>query len=273
MKDYKLLLMGLVLLLLIILIGVLSWMWLHNRKNINPLPIMADPDSSSEATGASGDKETMAANVLYIQAEEQLQVPLDNVIVRFEARYPNVQVLAHYVTTSALLTLPDARTDVTKTKAKPQDDAPFVTTIDLLIADGTLSQSRLAPLQAKLDEAKVATNDSRINANGMMQEPARTDDSSPQDDNSEARTLSSFGYAIKDTQTVEGVILTDNPLAVSFRNFLLSSAGQDILKQYDYSNIDGYKNSVDDLFNPTSRAKPAANEDAIQVADALTNGK
>lgn len=87
MKDYKLLLIGLILLLFIIFIGVLSWMWLQNRKNIDPLPIMSRPDASADK---SSEKEAMTAKILYLQADERLQVPLDNVIVRFEARYPRV---------------------------------------------------------------------------------------------------------------------------------------------------------------------------------------
>ena len=92
-------------------------------------------------------------------------------------------------------------------------------------------------------------------------------------DNAEARTLNSFSYALRDKQALEGVILTENTAATNFRNFLLSSTGQDILEKYDYYNIEGYKNSVNDLFNPTSRAQKAANTNTVNVADALSNGK
>ena len=78
---------------------------------------------------------------------------------------------------------------------------------------------------------------------------------------------------MKEKQALEGVILTENTAAINFRNFLLSSTGQDILEKYDYYNIEGYKNSVNDLFNPTSRAQEAANANTVNVADALSNGK
>ncbi|WP_250162537.1 hypothetical protein [Psychrobacter sp. WY6] len=66
--------------------------------------------------------------------------------------------------------------------------------------------------------------------------------------------------------------MTENTAAINFRNFLLSSTGQDILAKYDYYNIEGYKNSVNDLFNPTSRTQEASNANTVNVADALSNG-
>ncbi|WP_201554463.1 hypothetical protein [Psychrobacter sp. 72-O-c] len=258
MKDYKLLLIGLILLLLIVFIGVFTWLWQSNRKNIDPLPIMANEDANGQlSTNASEEPETIDSNILYIQAENKLQVPLDDVIISFEKRYPDMQVLARYVPTKRLLTLPDTSTSDNK-------PSRFLVNIDLIVADDSFTQTQLSPLQSLINEAQTKLNQSKVNANGIAQ-----DDTA----NNEARNLASFSYALKGEQAVDGVILTDNPIAISFRNFLLSSVGQDILKKYDYNNIDGYKNSMDDLFNPTSRAKSTVGESSVNVADALSNGK
>jgi len=258
MKDYKLLLVGLLLLLLIILIGIFAWLWSSNRKNIDPLPIVANEIANGQSsTNTSEEPNAIASNILYLQAEDKLQAPLDDVIISFELRHPNVQVLARYVPTKMLLTLPDTGVSGNKT-------SQFIVNIDLIIADDSFTKTRLSSLQSLINNAQAKFNQSKVNANGMVQ-----DDTA----NNEARNLASFGYAIKGSQAVDGVILTDNPIAISFRNFLLSSVGQDILKKYDYDNIDGYKNSMDDLFNPKSRAKSTTGESSVNVADALSNGK
>lgn len=282
MKDYKLLLAGLILLLLIILLGIFTWLWNNNRKNIDPLPIMASTDAkaktSSDIEDNSNNKDAITTSILYVQAENQLQVPLDDVIIRFESRYPNIQILARYVPTPSLLTLPN--TQVTDSSMTDNDNlakkaAPSIVNIDMIIADDRLTQNRLTPLQTLLNDAQAEINQNKINVNGIAQDNSDnlTENSTTKTNHNEARILTSFSYAIKGAQTVEGVILTDNPFAVSFRNFLLSSAGQDILKQYDYDNIDGYKNSMDDLFNPTSRAKTATGQPSVKVADALNSAE
>ncbi|MDN5891363.1 MAG: hypothetical protein L0H51_04290, partial [Psychrobacter sp.] len=89
MKDYKLLLAGLILLLLVIFIAIFTWLWSSNRKNADPLPIMASENDSATA-GMNDDKSTDSKSTLHIQAEENLQGPLDDVIVGFESRYPHV---------------------------------------------------------------------------------------------------------------------------------------------------------------------------------------
>ncbi|MEL0621376.1 hypothetical protein V6252_13310, partial [Psychrobacter proteolyticus] len=50
----------------------------------------------------------IADRVLYIRAEENLQIPLDDIIVSFESRNPHVQVLASYVHSNDLLTVPSS---------------------------------------------------------------------------------------------------------------------------------------------------------------------
>ncbi|WP_352309115.1 hypothetical protein [Psychrobacter sp. W2-37-MNA-CIBAN-0211] len=272
MKDYKLLLAGLLLLLLIILIAVFTWLWSSNRKNIDPLPIMASENEPMTET-TEDDAKTTTDSTLYLQVEDSLQTPLDHVIARFKTRYPHVQVLASYVASSALLTLPEGDTNGTS----------VINNTDIIIADDGLSAKRLSPLQTQIDveqgkhnqrKAKTGStaqdNSDSVKANKIANE---TDVAKTVTDNTEARRLNSFSYALKDTRKVDGVILTNNPAAISFRNFLLSSTGQDILRKYDYYNIDGYNNTVNDLFKPTSNPQASANGSAVEVADALTNGK
>ncbi|MGG1354105.1 hypothetical protein ABE212_04865 [Psychrobacter pacificensis] len=275
MKDYKLLLAGLILLLLAIFIALIAWLWTHNRKSIDPLPIMA---SENEPKAAKGDEtaKTVPDSILYVRAAKSLQVPLDDIIVSFESRYPHIQVLASYVAPNTLLTLLD--NDI---NANNDSDAAFNT--DIIIANDRLSAERLAQLQAKLTASQHQDNQSKANANTVITEDetdsentdsenANSEQATAENDNKEARTLTSFNYALKDKQELEGVILTDRTVAVSFRNFLLSSTGQGILEKYDYYNINGYENSVNDLFQPTSRAKKASGDNPVDVADALSNG-
>ncbi|MBZ1391432.1 hypothetical protein ACQKCW_02390 [Psychrobacter pacificensis] len=275
MKDYKLLLAGLILLLLAIFIALIAWLWTHNRKSIDPLPIMAGENESAAAKGDETAK-TVPDSILYVRAAKSLQVPLDDIIVSFESRYPHIQVLASYVAPNTLLTLLD--NDI---NANNDSDAAFNT--DIIIANDRLSAERLAQLQAKLTASQHQDNQSKANANTVITEDetdsentdsenANSEQAATENDNKEARTLTSFNYALKDKQELEGVILTDRTVAVSFRNFLLSSTGQGILEKYDYYNINGYKNSVNDLFQPTSRAKKASGDNPVDVADALSNG-
>ncbi|MGP5201842.1 hypothetical protein ACTXKB_03640 [Psychrobacter aquimaris] len=255
MKDYKLLLAGLILLLLVIFIAIFTWLWSSNRKNIDPLPIMANANEPSATT--QDEVNTITDSTLYIKAEENLQAPLDDIIVSFESRYPHMQVLASYVPANDLLTLSDNNSSHNKR-------TELVTNVDMIIANDSLSADRLTPLQTELKSAQDKINQDKANIRN-------TD--AVEIDNAEARTLNSFSYALRDKQTLEGVILTENTAAINFRNFLLSSTGQDILEKYDYYNIEGYKNSVDDLFNPTSRAQKTSNTNTVNVADALSNGE
>lgn len=255
MKDYKLLLAGLFLLLLVVLIGVLSWLWLHNRKNIDPLPILSREESQSIAESLEEEsdevKNNTEANTLYIQAQQPLQVPLDDIIVSFEARYPHVQVLTNYVPAAELLTLDNSNAT------------------DLVIADAKLSDSLLSSLQQELN-ANIKNN--TVDAAQISSEQIDQDNPQNTAEQTPTRTLNPFNYALKNSQAVEGVILSDKAVAISFRNFMISSTGQDILKKYEFSNIEGYQNSVDDLFNPTSRGKTAVEETEI-ISDALTNNE
>lgn len=272
MKDYKLLLVVLIILLLVIFIAIFTWLWTNNRENTDPLPIMASENEFATVTNDE-DTDTVSSSTLYIRAEENLQVPLDDIIVSFESRYPHMQVLASYVPSNALLRL--SKNDITAHKGS---DSTIDT--DIIIANNGLSEEYLALLQAKLTLAKHKNNQSQPNTNAVTIDDGKNDNESSdnkkmtaESDNKEARTLNSFNYALRNKQALQGVILTDNTVAISFRNFLLSSTGQSILEKYDYYNIDGYKNSVNDLFKPTSQVKKASGDNPVDVADALSNGK
>ncbi|WP_333615137.1 hypothetical protein [Psychrobacter sp.] len=276
MRDYKLLLAGLILLLLIIFIAIFTWLWTSNRKNMDPLPIMAN---NNDTSSADNDENTIAKSTLHIQAEDGLQAPLDAVIASFQARYPNMQILTNYVPSAALLTLSD--NDFADSHRTDDERASFLINTDLIIANGKLSKERLAPLQEQLKTAQDKHNQNKLNdssaqgnpAEDGVDEPDAEVDAQTKSDNTNTRSLSSFGYALQGEQAVDGVVLTQNPAAINFRNFLLSSTGQDILSQHDYTNIDGYKNDMDNLFQPSSRAKQATGELSVDVSDALSNGK
>ncbi|MGP9689830.1 hypothetical protein ACT3TH_11795 [Psychrobacter sp. AOP22-C1-C5] len=265
MKDYKLLLAGLIL-LLILFIAIFTWLWINNRKNVDPLPIMANQNDAKMIT-ENDEESTVSDIILYVQVEENLQAALDDVIARFESRYPHIKVAASYVPSRTLLTLPDTASD---------NSADSVVGIDMIIANDRLPEQRLAPLQAELKSAQDKINQSRAstsNATENSEEPVIDDETGmAKTYYTEAPTLNSYSYALKGERTLEGVILTNNTAAINFRNFLLSSTGQDILEKYDYHNIEGYRNSVDDLFNPTSQSKQASGEAEVDVADALSNG-
>ena len=276
MRDYKLLLAGLILLLLIIFIAIFTWLWTSNRKNMDPLPIMAN---NNDTSSADNDENTIAKSTLHIQAEDGLQAPLDAVIASFQARYPNMQILTNYVSSAPLLTLSD--NDFSDSHRTDDERASFLINTDLIIANGKLSQERLAPLQEQLKTAQDKYNQNKLNDSSGQDKTAEdgvdeTDaevDAQAKSDNTNTRSLSSFGYALQGEQAVDGVVLTQNYAAINFRNFLLSSTGQDILSQHDYTNIDGYKNDMDNLFQPSSRAKQATGELSVDVSDALSNGK
>ncbi|GAF53283.1 LOW QUALITY PROTEIN: hypothetical protein JCM18900_11847 [Psychrobacter sp. JCM 18900] len=268
MKDYKLLLAGLILLLLTIFIAVFIWLWTSNRKKHRPIPIMASESEADPSTKGDESRE-IADSVLYIRAEEKLQIPLDDIIVSFESRYPHVQVLASYVPSNDLLTVPSSGS----IKDKLSD---FVFDTDIIITnDDSLSTERVSLLQSELQQAQDRNGQSQksIDSASINDASDKNSDNSTHNKDKEIHTLNPFNYALKDEQALEGVILTDDTTAISFRNFLLSSTGQDILKKYDYENISGYKNSVNDLFKPTSQAKTASGDHAVDVTDALSNGE
>lgn len=270
MKDYKLLIAGLIL-LLILCIALFTWLWVNNRKNTNPLPIMASENEPKVI--AEDDSETPTSDsMLHIQAEKSLQEALNEVIVRFESRYPSIKVEANYVPSRTLLTLSD---DAFSNEV----NSDFIVSTDMIISNSSLPKKQLAPLQAELKAAQDKINQNKYDSSQTVEDNKdsiiedSTDTKTGDNNHTDTRTLNSYSYALKGDQILEGVILTDNTAAINFRNFLLSSAGQDILKKHDYNNIEGYKNSVNDLFSPTTSSEKPSNETSVDVADALSNGK
>lgn len=268
MRDHKLLLAGLILLLLSIVIAVFIWLWTSNRKNMDPLPIMANNDA---ALSADNDENAIAKSTLHIQAEKKLQAPLEAIIERFQSRYPHIQVVTNYVSAAALLSLSDSnykdsnRTDDERTS--------LLVDTDLIIANSKLSKERLAPLQDQLKAAQDQHNQKTVENAPIKPSDDDIEGLQTKNDNTDTRSLVSFSYALQNTQAVDGVVLTQNPAAINFRNFLLSSTGQDLLSQYEYENIDGYKNDMTNLFTPSLRPKQVAGELSVDVADALSNGE
>lgn len=269
MKDYKLLLVGLIILLLVIFIAIFAWLWTSNRKNMDPLPIMSNESESTAS--AEEDRETVATSSLHIQLKESLQVPLNDVIARFQLRYPNVEIMTSYVASAALLTL-------SNNKAVNNEASTFIVNTDIIIADDSLSAERLAPLQEELKIAQDKQNQNKAKK-GMVEDTIDADSSAEEVaakaeiHNTNTRSLVSFGYALKDRKKVDGVILTQNPIALNFRNFLLSSTGQDILSKHDYENIDGYQNDMANLFKSNAPGKKATGELTVDVADAISIAK
>ncbi|MBO1531681.1 hypothetical protein J3492_10730 [Psychrobacter sp. F1192] len=278
MKDYKLILAMLILLILLIFIGAFLWLWGNNQKNIDPLPITFN-ERSNKVVNDENKADDSVVEVLHLQAENGLKTPLDDVISRFEKRHPNIKVSAHYVPSNVLMRLPDVD-DIAHQRPS------YSVNPDIIMANDSLSKAHLSPLQTLLNDSQNQKNagtraDDSIVLDEFKIEKVSNDNDNTQpvakNDNQEARQLVPFSYALKDNSTVDGVILTDNSAAISFRNFLLSSMGQDILKQYDYDNIEGYKNSLDDLFNPSSQTKAQDEQQTskgdVEIADALSNGK
>ncbi|WP_367107437.1 hypothetical protein [uncultured Psychrobacter sp.] len=281
MKDFKLIFAGLIL-LLIVFIGIFLWLWHNNSKTLNPLPIMSNENvDTSTAVGANEEDEgDTTVNILNIRAEETLQLALDDIIVKFESRYPRVQILTNYVPANSLLTLPDInipKNSVSVNNKSANDTLPSIASTDIIIADNDLSQNQLAPLQTLFNDKQSKLNQSQINTSEAIAENEENTAKNTNDrvsrDNNEARNLTSFGYALKDEQVVDGVILTNNPVALTFRNFILSSDGQDILKRHDYRNIGGYKNNMDDLFNGASNPSTSKADQEIEMTNILSNSE
>lgn len=118
--------------------------------------------------------------------------------------------------------------------------------VDLIISNQNISPSQIKAMQTVVDRSKA--------------------------ENKEAQTLSPFGFALVSNQAIDGVILTDNPIATQFRNFLISSTGQDILAKHGFKSIDNYKNQVDDLFNPKMEIH-SKNGTALDVESVLKDKK
>lgn len=287
-KDYKLLIVGALLLALIVLVLICAWLWSHNRKNINPLPVVADTSANEMPTE---DGEPIHNATVHIKADTALERVIDDLIVRFESRYPNIQVTVDYTNKGALFTV----------EANDAKEKGNLVDTDIIMTDAKLANAQIQRLQETINQAQdernqylqsqnpapttpEASEETEASADTEISQAEKTQADSTDADtqeqtstttdknNSEARKLSAFSYALKEKQSeqmLQGIVLTNNPAAVSFRNYVLSSAGQDILGRYNYGHIDGYQKSIDELFNPTVAENK---EPTVDVADALKDG-
>ena len=287
MKDYKILMIGILLLILIVLILLCAWLWSHNRKYINPVPVIADT-SSNELSAK--DSEAIYNASVHIQADKALERILNDLIVRFESRYPSIQVTVDYMTKAALFSV----------QTNDADSKDYLVDTDIIMTNNSLAEAQIEHLQNIVNQAQKQRNQYTQRQNPDLTTPEAVEETDasadtevsqadkPQADsadtntqeqttttdknNSEARKLSAFSYALRKKQSeqmLQGIVLTNNPAAVSFRNYVLSSAGQDILGRYDYGHIDGYQKNIDELFNPTVAENK---EPTVDVADALKDG-
>ena len=189
-----------------------------------------------------------------------------------------MQILTNYVPSAALLTL--FVNDFADSHRTDDERASFLIDTDLIIANGKLSKERLAPLQEQLKTAQDKHNQNKLNDSSAQVKKAEdgVDEADAEvaahakSDNTNTRSLSSFWLCPTRRASGRWRGINANPAAINFRNFC-SSTGQDILSQHNYTNIDGYKNDMDNLFQPSSRAKQATGELSVDVSDALSNGK
>lgn len=235
MQKFKSILIGLILLIATSLITLLSWMWQRNSHNINPLPIPANDTELTlpiEGGGVKGhgtdvngvgDNATAGQNghplvteQLQACADEQIQPALTEVMIKFERRYPTIDVKITYVDSATFL-----------------QDCP-IDQQDMLLLARPLSQSTLTALETP-------------NHTTGMQLKNSAERATSKDHNSD---ITPFAYTLKQDKRFEGVVLSDSTPAVNLRNYLLSSVGQETFVQLGYKSIDGYSNQVDDLFNP-----------------------
>ena len=222
MKKIKAILIGLILLTTTLFMAALSWMWQRNSLNVNPLPI---PATSADLLAAANDRFTSAETVglvtsdtqavnptsshIQLCADRSIQPALDALITSFEQHYTDLNVV------------------VTYTNSAPISKDCAVRHQDILLFAQPISAQTLDRIQST---ANKPNNDSQsLLAAKSYVRP--------------------FSYSLQQKQRLMGVQLTDKAGAISLRNYLLSSMGQDIFTKFGYDNIDGYRNQVADLFN------------------------
>ena len=259
MQKFKSILIGLILLIATSLIALLSWMWQRNSHNINPLPIPANDIELSlpiEGGGAEGNTtddfgaadngtdnkgtdnnaagqsgHPLVTEQLQACADEQIQPALTEVMIKFERRYPTIDIKITYVDSATFL-----------------QDCP-IDQQDMLLLARPLSPSTLTAL-----ETPNHTPGTQL-TNGAERATSK-------DHNSD---LTPFAYTLKQDKRFEGVILSDSTPAVNLRNYLLSSVGQETFVQFGYDSIDGYSNQVDDLFNPKLKSLSQKDDTILPV--------
>jgi hypothetical protein len=233
MRRFKSILIGLILLIATSLMSLLSWMWQRNSHNINPLPIPANDielslpieEDGPEQNGTAAQSATaLATEQVLACADEQIQPALTEAIIKFERRYPKLNVKITYADSDRLL----------------QDCA--VDKQDMLLFARPISENTLAAIEKTTRTEKAAQQTTSPTA------PPTTDAKDSKVD------ITPFTYTLKQEYRFEGALLTESNPALNLRNYLLSSVGQDTFIQFGYDSIDGYRNQVDDLFNPKMKS-------------------
>ncbi len=219
MKVYPIFLAVLALMTLA-MVSTFGWLWYHNQQQLNPLPIVL---SDQQLQLETPDQAPLNA-ALIIQIDASLKPAMTEILSQFNHRYPKIKIITSYVSRDEVFNL-DHQAD-----GQP----------DIIITNQSLTQSQLNALQKQADNlADLQTQHSVAKKNLSLLMP--------------------FSYAVKSQQSLEAIIITDNPVALQLRNFLLSSSGQDLLTQQGFEDIDGYKNQVDDLFNPKMNINSKSN--------------
>jgi hypothetical protein len=236
MRRFKSILIGLILLIATTLMSLLSWMWQRNSHNINPLPIPANDIELSlpiEEDGAeqNGTSAQSATEQVLACADEQIQPALTEAIIKFERRYPKLNVKITYADSGRLLQ--DCEVDKQ----------------DMLLFARPISENTLATIEKTTRTEKAA----------QQTAPPTTDAKDSKVD------ITPFTYTLKQEYRFEGALLTDSNPAVNLRNYLLSSVGQDTFIQFGYDSIDGYRNQVDDLFNPKMKSLSQKEETILPI--------
>ena len=145
MKDYKILMIGILLLILIVLILLCAWLWSHNRKYINPVPVIADT-SSNELSAK--DSETIYNASVHIQADKALERILNDLIVHFESRYPSIQVTVDYMTKAALFSV----------QTNDADSKDYLVDTDIIMTNNSLAEVQIEHLQNIVNQAQDHRN-------------------------------------------------------------------------------------------------------------------
>ena len=247
-KKFKSILIGIILFTVTALITILTWLWQHNAKNVNPLPIpsneleLTKPLPEDNENTLIATDQSIDANELVIQvcASSQINEALETALVSFNQRYPRLQVNLTYSDSPQLI------------NECPADEQ------DVLLFTHTLSTATLK----KLTDATNISSPAKQTTDNHAQSNETDSAASISETRSNVRP---FNYALFDGQRLEGAILSDKPGAISFRNFLLSSIGQDIFVDHGYDNIEGYNNRVDNLFN--TNTNPPADTPAEKIAE------
>lgn len=232
MIKLKLILIGSVLVTVTLLTAIFAWLWQHNQKDINPLPF---PSS----------KTPLPNSVAHDMDEDRSTLPADNTLsIIHLCAISDIKEPLEAALVGFSHRYPHLSVQVTYS---PHDslnkDCPPEAQ-DIMLYSHPLSNETLQTLQHAIN--------------------ARNHPSSETD-----ALIRPFNYTLQNNQRFEGALLSNKASAISLRNFLISSIGQDIFIDHGYDNIEGYNNRVDDLFNSNSNKTNAAPDDSIEHNQSL----